>query len=190
MAWNDSGETIIAGTGEVYVAPVGTTEPANESSTLNTAFFGLGYHDEDGVAVQNAPELQKFGAWQSKKPIRIERGDEAFRLTFKLLQWNEKTVPLAFGGGTISDLGSGHYKFTPPLADDAPDERCVVADVIDGDNILRIVIPRCIVVDDVESELKRDAMGMLPITVEAMEPETGGDPWYFLTNIAGFATGS
>ena len=189
-SWNDAGETIIAGSGEVYVAPVGTALPANESSALNSAFAGLGYHSEDGVALANAPELKKFGAWQSKKPIRLERGDEEFRLTFQLLQWNENNVPLAFGGGDVTDLGSSHYKYTPPLSTDDPDEKALICDVIDGANILRIVIPRGLAVESVESELNRDAMGVLPITFEAMEPETGGEAWYFLTNIAGFATGS
>lgn len=191
MPWNNPDETVIGGTGQVYVADVGTALPTAEDGALSaTTYKGLGYHSEDGVSVNQSVDIQRFGAWQTKRDIRRERGDEAFQLTFSLLQWDENTVPLAFGGGSISEPSGGTYKFTPPSVADAIQDKTLVADVIDGANILRFVVPKGNVVEAVDSQFTRTAMGMLPITFEALEPDDGSEAWYFLTNLAGFATGS
>lgn len=189
--WNDSAETIIAGTGQVYVAPVGTALPANAESALNAAFLGLGYHTEDGVSVNQTPEIVEHGAWQTKHPIRRVREAEEFLITFALLQWNEVNVPLAFGGGDIIDLGSGQYRFDPPVESDELDERALIADVIDGDRRLRWVIPRGSVTEGVTSEFTRASMSGIPITFKALAPEDGSKAWYWLSNdAAAFAAGS
>lgn len=191
MAWNDSAETVVAGTGEAYVAAVGTTAPANEGTALAPATWtGLGYHTEDGVSINKSLELVEFRAWQSKYVIRRERGEEEFRITFSLLQWTSTSVPLAFGGGSIVDLGSSHYKYVPPDDADGLVEKMLVLDVIDGTEKLRFVVPRGTVTEGVESQFARNQMSPLPITFKALEPETGGDAWYFLTNVDGFAAGS
>lgn len=191
MAWNDAAETIIAGGGQVYSAAVGSTLPANAGATLSAAtWIGLGYHTEDGVSINKGLEITEHGAWQSKHPIRRERETEDFAVTFALQQWNENTVPLAFGGGTVSDLGSGQYKFVPPGDTDDLDERSLIVDLDDGSRRLRIVIPRGTVTDGVESQFSRGQMSALPVSFKALEPETGGDAWYFLTNDSAYAAGS
>lgn len=190
MPWNDSDELLVGGTGQVYVAAVGSTEPTNESSVLSAATWkGLGYHTEDGVSVANAPEITRFMAWQSKRPVRIDRQADTFTISFQLLQWDEDSTPLAFGGGSITDLGSGHYKFSPPSETSALDERALVCDVQDGSDVLRFVIPRGVAVEGVDSQFNRSNMSSLGVTFEALENDNGDD-WYFLTNLAGFATGS
>jgi hypothetical protein len=189
--WNDPAETIVAGTGQVYVAPTGTAEPANVDSALNAAFQGLGYHTEEGVSVNKTLEIVEFKAWQSRYAIRRERDTEEFQLTFVLEQWNEVTTPLAFGGGEIVPLGGDQFKFVPPGDDDSLDERALVCDVQDGDRKIRFVVPRGTVTEGVESSFQRTEMANLPITFKALEPEDAGDAWYFLTNdAAAYAAGS
>lgn len=188
--WNDPGETIIAGTGQLYVAAVGTALPAAENTALNAAFNGLGYTTEEGVGVNQSAEVLRYKAWQSKFDVRRQRDSETFQITAQLEQWNEVTVPLAFGGGTISEPTGGHYKYTPPDADDAENYKAVIVDVVDGSTILRFVMPKASAVDGVSSQLNRQAMGLLPITLEAAEPDDGTPAWHFLTNSAAFAAGS
>lgn len=191
MAWNDAGETVVAGTGEVYVADTGASLPANQSSNLSAAIYhGLGYHTEDGVGLNYSPEFTRMGAWQAQRPIRIVRGASGTTFTFALLQWNEDTLDLAFGGGDVIDLGGGSYKYVPPSDTDPIAEKTVIIDVIDGSDIGRFVIPRGVATEGVDSTFNDTAMANLPVTVEALEPETGGDAWYFLSNFAGFAAGS
>lgn len=188
--WNDPTETIIAGSGEVYIAAVGTALPANESSTLNTAFYGLGYHSEDGVSVNQSRDVIKHRVWQSKVDVRRTTESETFKIVFGLTQWHEQSVPLAFGGGAVEDLGSTHYKYVPPTSASTELEKSLVCDVKDGATILRFVIPRGTPVEGVDSQFTRSQMGLLPVTFEAMEPDDGTPAWHILSNSTAFATGS
>lgn len=191
MPWNDPGETIIAGTGQAYAAAVGTALPTSESSSLNAAFHGLGYHTEDGVSVNFEPDIVEHQAWQSKHPIRVEKNAEAFTVSFVLLQWNEDTVPLAFGGGAITEPTSGHFKYTPPSESDAIAEKSFVIDVQDGSRIGRFVLPRAVVTESVEATFNRSEMAGLPISLKALQPSDLSSPWLFYSNdSAAFTTGS
>lgn len=191
MAWNDANETYVAGTGQIYVAPVGTTLPTSTTATLNSAFVGLGYTNEDGVSFSASPEVEEFPAWQSRQPIRREMVGQEITASFTLLQWDEDTVPFAFGGGSITDLGSGQYRYDFPTADDALDERAMVVDVIDGSRRQRLVFPRGSVTDAVETQFVRTSLAVLPISFKIMEPVAGGTPahWYF-DDADAFAAGS
>jgi hypothetical protein len=189
MAWNDSGEYVVAGTGEAYVGAVGATAPTTPTSSLSVASWtGLGYHTEDGVSISHSIEVARFRAWQSRSDTRRDRESETFRVTFALQQWNETNVPFAFGGGAIT--GSGPYTFTPADDDAALAEKSLVVDVKDGAYTLRFVVPRGTVVESVESQFARTQEAVLPITFEALEPTEGGPAWYFLTDAPGFAAGS
>lgn len=191
MAWNDPNETVIAGDGQVYVADLGTSLPANADASLDAAFSGLGYHTEDGVNVNQEPNIVEHRSWQSKYPTRVIRDTEDFMLTFVLQQFNEVNIPLAFGGGSIVDLGGGQYRFDPPSAADAPDDRAVVCDVDDGDRRARFVVPRGLAVESTELQFTRSEMAGLPITLKALQPEDGGLAWYVYFNDAdAFAAGS
>lgn len=191
MAWNDATETVIAGTGEAYYAPVGTALPTTADTVLNAAFVGLGYHSEDGVTTNRDISITEHRAWQSAYPIRRTRESEDFSMKFTLLQWNEVTVPFAFGGGALVTVSAGEYRYDPPVASAPLDEWSLVVDVKDGIRTVRFVIPRGSVTDAVESGFTRTDMAPLPITFKGLEPASGGATWYPLFNdLAAFAPGS
>lgn len=191
MPWNDASEVIVGQSGQVYAGALGSTLPTNPTSTPAVAFSGMGYHNEDGVRTTQTREITRIGAWQEFTPVRIARQSETFQLGFVLLQWNDVTLPAAMGGGTITNPSGSVYKFVPPTPADALDERAWICDVTDGSRHLRIIIPRGIVVETVESQFTRTAAGELPITVEALPPSDGSTPWHFYSDdAAAFATGS
>lgn len=191
MAWNDGTETIVSGSGEAYYAAVGTTLPTTADAALNAAFVGLGYHSEDGVTTRMEVAVTDHMAWQSHYPIRRTRDSEAFILEFTLLQWNDVTVPFAYGGGTLVTVSAGQYRYDPPVASDALQEWSLVVDVDDGTRRARFVVPRGSVADNVESQFTRTTMGPLPISFRGLQPATGGATWYPLFNdTAAFAAGS
>lgn len=193
MAWNDSSELVVGGTGQVYVADIGTTLPAKNSdptAVLSSDWTGLGYHTEDGVSFSAAPDITGFRAWQAQQDVRRERKAQAIQVAFDLEQWNEATVPLAFGGGTITDAG-GFYTYTFPAAGDALDERAMVVDVQDGERNMRFVFARGNVVETVEVTFNSDNLAVLPIAFDLLEPTDGGDIAYVIfDDAAAFATGS
>lgn len=191
MPWNDSSQTIVGSSGQLYTAAVGSTLPTTESASLAAATWtGLGYAAEEGVRTNKTLEIDEHKAWQAANPIRRARGEEAFQLGVSLLQWNETNVPLVFGGGAVTNPTGSTYKFTPPEDEDALPEKALVCDIIDGSVILRFIVPRATITEGVETQFARNQMAPLPVTLKALEPETGGAAWSFFTNSPDFATGS
>ncbi len=191
MPWNDATETLIAGNGQAYYAVVGTALPTTADTALNVAFVGLGFHTEEGVTVNRERSVVEHRAWQSAYPIRRTLESDDFQVQFSLLQWNEITVPFAYGGGTLVTVSAGQYRYDPPSASDALAEWSLIVDVVDGARKGRFVIPRGSVTDAVESSLTRTEMAPLPVTFKALEPADGSLPWKFYSNDLGaFAPGS
>lgn len=190
MPWNDASEIVVANGGQVSVAPVGTTLPTHPTNALAAAFVGLGYISEDGATLQVSPEINEVNAWQSRQAVRRDLQAQEVQAQFELLQWNEETVPFAFGGGEVTSV-SGGYRYDLPEEGDALDERSLVIDANDGSRHLRIVLVRGNVTDDVESKFTRDDPAILPITFKALEPTTGGAAAYILTDdSSAFTAGS
>jgi hypothetical protein len=190
MAWNDAEEICIAGTGQLYLAPVGTALPAPNSdptTALNAAFVGAGYTAEDGATFRGTPEITEHRAWQNTSAIRRARKSQDLEILCDLLQWNEDTVKAAFGGGTVT--GSGPYTYTFPVAGDALAEYSVVLDVQDGDNIMRFVVERMNSgLETVESQFNADNMAVLPIALKSLASDTA--PYMISNNNAAFVAGS
>lgn len=189
VGYNDASELIVAGSGEVYVAAVGTALPTTPTATPNAAFAGLGYHDEDGVSFSAETQIEEFMAWQSRQPVRREVVSQDVTITFNLMQWNEDTVPFAFGGGAITSV-SGGYRYDPPADTVSLTEKSMIVDCQDGSEHHRFVIPRGTVVDTVESKFARNEPTLLPISFKVLGPESGGTPWYYLTDSDAFVAGS
>lgn len=191
VGWNDETELVVAGNGQVYFAPVGTTLPAKAASptaALNAAFIGTGYLTEDGVTFNAGMDINDINAWQTKNPIRREKTAQSLQVSFVMQQYNETNLPLAFGGGVVT--GSGPYSYTFPLVTDALQERSLVVDVVDGSTNYRFVFPRGTVTEAVESRFAKGTPALLPVTFRALTPASGGDIAYVNTDSAGFAAGS
>jgi hypothetical protein len=163
--------------------------PTTATATLNAAFEGLGFHTEDGVTVSNAPEITELRVWQARYPIRRQRDTENFTVSFALVQFNEVSVPLAFGGGIVESDGATGYKYSPPSPDAAIVEKALIVDVVDGSTHGRFVIPRGNAIEAVEANFRRTELATLPITFSALESE-GASAWTFYSDSAGFAAGS
>lgn len=185
--WNNTDEIVVGITGQVYVAPVGTALPTTPTAALNAAFVGLGYNTEDGFSFSSAKQTQDVNGWQSFDPLRTIVTGRTVQTTFALQQWNEETVPLAFGGGSIS--GSGPYTYNLPDPEDGLDERSMVIDSIDGSNHTRFVLARGIVTETTESQFQHGGAAVLPITFKLLKPDTGAIASILFDN-AGFASGS
>jgi hypothetical protein len=189
MPWNNASEIVVASNGQVYVAPVGTPLPATSVVALNAAFVGLGYATEDGASVSVTPEVADYMAWQSRSPVRREKTSQEIMVSIALMQWNEQTVPAAFGGGVVTGT-AGNYRYDLPTDDAALDERVMVLDAVDGTVHMRWVFPRGNVTEAVEAAFQRGTPASLPIGFKALAPAAGVSPGYFLTDSAAFAVGS
>lgn len=173
-------EIVVGANGTVWVAPVGTTAPASEIATPDDDWLDTGFTSEDGVTLTDAKTLENIPVWQLFYPARRIVTDRDFNVAFVLRQWSLITVPLAFGGGEVSEVTTNHYKYEPPSPEDI-DERALMVDWADGTKKYRLIVPRGLVTENVESKLTRAAAADLPITFGVIGDETAL-PWYLLTN--------
>lgn len=180
-------EIVVASNGSLYVAPVGTTLPTSETATL-TGFTDLGYVTEDGVKFALDESTKKVMGWQSFYALRNIVESKELSLEATLLQWNDKTLVFALGGGTVTEPTSGKYKFVPAEAEEI-DERSIVLDWLDGDKKYRLVIPRGKVSGSREISFTRTDAAPLPVKIEVLSDGTL-PPFILYTNDPAFEAGS
>lgn len=189
MPAQDAAEVVIGANGQVYVAPTDAPGPTESQDALDGEFRELGFVSEDGATVNDSKDVNDVGAWQSFYPIRRNVTGRNFNVAFALRQWNDATIPLAFGGGVVATNGAGEYMYTPPEPEEL-DERQVVIDWQDGDKHYRLHIPRGTVSENVETNLTRTAASDLPITFSALKLDDATPIYTLYTDDPAFAAGS
>jgi hypothetical protein len=183
-----SEDLVVAANGRVFVGPVTTSLPTNEASTLDGDFVDLGYLTDAGVTVSPSMSVESVQPWQSFYSVREIVTARELTVAFELLQFNADTTVLAFGGGTVTEETSGHYKMVPP-SPEIVDRRTAVIDWQDGDKNYRLVIPVCMVSEGGEFTLSRTAPATLAVTLKALG-ENNEDPFVLYTDDVSFAPGS
>ncbi len=183
----DTDGIVIGANGTIRVAPVGTAIPTTSAANFAVGWVDLGYVSEDGVTVTDSRELESIPVWQLFYPARRIVTGRDLSIAFVLRQWSTDTVSLAFGGGEFTWVGSGQYKYEPP-APEFIDERSLAVDWIDGDKNYRLIIPKGMVTENVETNITRTAAADLPITFGIIGTDDAGAPWTLLTDDPAFAT--
>ncbi len=180
MAGVDSTQIVVPTRAYTYVGPVGTAAPADEAATPNAALINVGLTTPDSLEFATEPQFEEVNSHQSDYPVRRVQTSEAGTISVDLQQWNKDNITFAFGGGTVSQVTTGHYKFVPPSLG-ARTERMVIIDWLDGSKKYRLVIPRCIQVEGVTTALQKGQEARLPLRLAILGGDSV-DPWYMLTN--------
>lgn len=167
-------EVRVAGAGHVYVAPAGTALPTSPSAALSAAWTDLGYVTEDGVTFTFNRETTDLNAWQGDK-LRVLTTAEPAEVSFALMQSNDLTLPIVFGGGTVTEESSGVYKFTPP-ASGTNTERALVVEFSDNTINYRYCISRVQISGEVSFTLTRGEALSYPLTFGILDD----DPKYVI----------
>ena len=161
--------------GKLYVAPIGSTEPADHTAAWDAAWVPLGYTDEGSVfnyeisvdAVEVAEELDPIA--------RVTTGRDA-SIEFALAELTFKNLTLAFNGGIIADVDSGSaWEFEPPdlgnetrvmLGWDAFNDPAV--------NDLRMIFRRCLQGGSLGIENRKGTTkSIIPATFQLEKPLDG-----------------
>lgn len=189
MPPNNANQITVGANGRLYVSAVGTAAPASILDAPGAGHELLGYVSDEGVTFTVGKEIEDVNVWQSFFAVRRIMTGMSGELGFALVQWNATTVPLAFGGGAITEVVAGAYRYTPPEPG-VIDERQLILEFEDGSRSHRIIVPRGMVTDDVETTINKSEPGELPITF-GVNGQEGVAPWYLDSNVAAMApTGS
>jgi hypothetical protein len=177
----------VGANGSIHVASAGTAAPSDIATPWAAGWVDLGYANNDGVKFTDAKTTERIDVWQLFYPARHIVTARDTKASFVLRQWSKDTVKLAFGGGTITTTAGppAHYLYLPPDPGSL-DERAIGIEWIDGTKVYRLVLPRVLVTESVETNLVKTGAADLPITVGVMGVD-GASPWSLRTNDPAFA---
>lgn len=169
MALN-SGAVRVAGTGSIWKAPLGTTLPTDSTTAWGTGFVNLGYAT-DGFTLTQDLKRQDITAWQSLSPVRSIATALVRKLAFESLESNINTVPLAWGGATMTPGTAGVYTLAIP--DGTPTDFILGVDWSDGTLNQRIIVQRATLLSLPTIKFVRTDAVRYPLEVQALVPSDG-----------------
>lgn len=182
-----SSEVRVAGTGELFLAPVGTPLPTSASAALNAALKGYGYTTEDGVTLSKSVEREGIPAWQSSTPVRYLVTGQELTVETTFLQSNEDILKLWLGSGDFATDGGtpAGYRADLPI-DPVGQQFAMVLEWRDGEIVSRLTIPKVEVTETGDVSLARAAT-QFPVTFGAIAPDSGTVLASWLTTDPAFA---
>jgi hypothetical protein len=184
----DATQTVIESTGSLYVAPVGTPFPDGYEAPADP-WVDLGHISTDGPRPSGFErDAERFYSWQSPKtPIRSVPGQAEPQCLADLLQVNERTLMLYFGGGTWTPGTGGEPDvYTPPLGD--PAEQALVIDWFDGARQYRWCFKRTVPIAGGEINLTSAELATWPVRFDILASGDGTPAFEIRLPAAGAAT--
>jgi hypothetical protein len=178
-----SSEVRVAGTGELWLAPVATAMPDDTATPMPAAWHGFGYTTEDGVTLSKSVEREGIPAWQSVTPVRYITTGVEFTVGATLLQSNKESIKLWLGSedftGTAPEWRAD-VKVDPPTQQFA-----MVLEWKDGLIVSRLCVLKAELTETGDMPIARAAQS-IPITFGAIAPDSGDILATWLTNDPAF----
>lgn len=184
MAQNASNITI-PGQFRMYVAPVGTGAPADVAAALGASWVEVGYTTEDGSSFTTDPNFEEVRSHQSDYPTRLLKTGDQATVAAVLQEFSKANFVTAFGGGTVTTISAGQYRYDPPATGVSVPVACIM-EVVDGAKSYRVVVPKARARSGVDLNLNKTSEAGLPVEL-TVEGASGVSPWYVLTNDPAFA---
>ena len=166
----NAGNVRVAGTGALWKAPLGTALPVDSTTAWNAAFVNLGYAT-DGFTIKQDLKKQDISAWQTLAPVRSITTSLIRSLSFEALESNINTVPLAFGGATMTPGLAGIYTLAIP--DGQLTDFILGVDWSDGTTTQRFVVKRATLLTLPTIKYVRTDAVRYPLEVQALVPTDG-----------------
>jgi hypothetical protein len=185
-----SSEVRVAGTGELYLAPVGSTLPTSASATLDAPFKGYGYTTEDGVTLSKSVDREGIPAWQSSTPVRYLITGQELTIETTFLQSNEDILKLWLGSGDFATDGgvAPDNGYRADLSVDPVGQQfAMVLEWRDGTIVSRLQLPKVEVTEVGDVSLARTSATAFPVTFGALAPDSGTTLATWLTTDPAFA---
>lgn len=160
----------VAVTGQVLLAPVGTTLPTNTTTEPHASFDDVGYIHEDGVTESQPESTQKVKAWQNGDVVRIVRTEHDCTYQFTMIETTDVTLEAYYGNyaaGTVEING-----------DQLPHKSWIL-EVEDGEDNVRVVVPNGQITErgDVVY-VNADAVGY-PVTITCFPDDAGNKAYKY-----------
>ena len=158
--------------GAIFVAPYGTTLPADASASLGTDFVNVGYISDDGFTHKVERESDDINAWGGDVVANPQTSfKESFEFTM-IETLNDTAMKTVFGDSNVSgDLKTG---LTTLVNSNPLDAHVWIIDTILNGHAQRFCIPDGLVTEVGDMTYKDDEVVGYQVTVTA-RPGTDGN---------------
>lgn len=180
-----SSQVRVAGTGELYLGPVGTALPTSANAALDPGFVGYGYTTEDGVALSKSVTREGISAWQSTTPVRYLTTAQELTAGLTFLQSNAEILKLWLGSGDFATDGGTGFAADVPI-DPVGQQHAFVLEWKDDTIVSRLTIAKVEITETGDVSIARAAT-TFPITFGALAPDSGDVLASWLTTDPAFA---
>lgn len=131
--------------GAIFVAPAGTTLPADATAELPAAFVNLGYVSEDGVVNGVETDTEDIKAWGGDTVLStVTSFKETF--TLNLIETKEAVLAQYYGAENVTVDGSGNITVRHNGAA-LPEQVAVIETVMADGRVKRTVVPKAKISD-------------------------------------------
>lgn len=173
----------------VWLAPVGTTAPADATTAMGVGWFDVGFFTPDSLQFATSPNFEAVNSHQSNYPTRRFQTTDAATIEVDLQEWSGQNFIAVFGGGSVAAVTPPTtpptYKFTPPAVGGRSNIAAVI-EIIDGTKHYRRVVPVCLQIEGVTQKWAKTAESTLPLRLAVIGSDVG-DPFYDLSDDPAFA---
>jgi len=171
-------------TGAIYVAPVDTALPTDATTVLPVDHEDVGYISEDGVTETQDTDTDDIVAWQNGAKVRKVQTSHDLMYAFTMIETSEVTLREYYGNWTAGAVG-------PPITDDTVvidgaelPHRVWVLSVVDGDNLIRIVVPDGQITETGDiTYANGDAVGR-EVTITCYPDSSGNKAYIYMATVA------
>lgn len=183
MAGNKDRITI-PGRFRLWLDSTGAAAPATAIASMPTGWRDVGFTTPDGTSFAASFEQLAVMSHQSDYPTRKGITSRTGRVTCVLQEWSGENYQAVQGGGEVTEVTTGVYKFVPPDGNNESLQACL--EVVDGTKHYRYIIPQGSIGEGPEIPLNKTAESTLPFAFD-VEGQDGVPPWYLITDDPAFA---
>jgi len=181
----DATDVRVGVSGAVYVGSSTATLPTTAAGTIDSSLTDVGYISEDGVTETYEDETTEITAWQNGAVVRRLITSSQCSLAFTMIESKAKVLELFHKGSTVVSDGAGGHKIN--VLAPGTDRRRFVLDVVDGTDVIRVVVHNGEVTERGEIAYKSDEAVGYPVTVTCYPATVGGDDNVVLTKLSNAA---
>lgn len=167
---------VLLGPGLLYVAPIGTAEPASATATRDAAYRAVGY-TESGTTVRFEITTEDIPVAEEFDPVAIETTGRATSVAFSMAEATRQNLALALNvGANAANTGT----LEPP--DPGTELRIML--MLETDEGARWLFRRCLQSGTIEMQRnKAPQKALLPVTFKLEKP-TGAKPFIVWPSLA------
>ena len=168
-------DEVLLGAGTLYVAQIGTTEPASASATLPSAWREIGW-TEDGSTFNYEITTADIEVEEEFDPVKVATTGRKGEVAFQMAQLTRANLALALNKGAAGQTGTGSLE---PPSPGSEVRVMIVLDTIDGS---RWLFRRCVQSGRISiARKKAPNKALIPVTFKLEKP-TGLQPFVMFPN--------